>query len=253
MAAHADSQLAGSAQAGGLPPGVSCMSCGEYYLVVEFGQNLALDINAQAVAFAEHLRAVGHDCITDVVPALASVGVHYQPDHVPTRGRELPHEAMRRLVVEAFATFDPSRKAEEEAFVIPVCYGGEFGPDLEFVAQHCQLAPQEVVDLHTQSTAVVLMLCFAPGHSQLGLWDERLGIGRRATPRVAVPAGSVAIANRQTVIYPFEVPGGWNIIGRTPLRMFDPGRRDPCLLRPGMPVRFKAIQADEFHKRGGLS
>jgi KipI family sensor histidine kinase inhibitor len=246
MAACADSQLAEAAQAHGLPPDVRCIACSEYYLVVEFGRSLSLDVNAQAAAFAAHLRAAGHRCITDLVPALASVGVHYRPDLAPARDGELPHVAMRRLVAEAFATFKPTAAVSGDALVIPVCYGGEFGPDLEAVAQHCGLTPDEVVDLHTQTTAVVLMLCFAPGHSQLGLWDERLNIGRRSTPRMQLAAGSVAIANRQTVIYPFVVPGGWNVIGRTPLKMFDPDRENPCLLSPGMSVRFEPIAADRF-------
>lgn len=251
MVAHADSQLADAAQAQGLPPGVRCVACSEYYLVVEFGRSLSLDINAQAVAFAAHLRTAGLPCITDLVPALASVGVHYRPDLVPVRGDELPHTAMQRLVAEAFASFAPVSKASDEALVIPVSYGGEFGPDLEPVAQHCGLTPAEVIQLHTQTTGVVLMLCFAPGHSQMGLWDERLNIGRRSTPRMQLAAGSVAIANRQTVIYPFVVPGGWNVIGRTPLKMFDPERENPCLLSPGMAVRFQPIAAEEFDDWAG--
>lgn len=251
MAAHADTQLNIQALPGVLPDGVRCMAVSEYCTVVEFGQTLSLEVNAQAVAFAAHLRSARHGWITDLVPALASVGVYYRPGKVPVGEGELPHMAVQRLIEQAFENFVPASSDKEETLVVPVCYGGEFGPDLADVARDLGLQPKDVMRMHAENTGVVLMLCFAPGHAQIGFWDERLGIGRRATPRTAVAAGSVAIANRQTVIYPFQVPGGWNVIGRTPLKMFDANRENPCLLRPGVRVRFQPITAEEFNQQAG--
>ncbi|WP_154586714.1 5-oxoprolinase subunit PxpB, partial [Bordetella pertussis] len=131
---------------------------------------------------------------------------------------------------------------------IPVCYGGEHGPDLEEAARAAGLTPEALVALHGAPGSMVYMLGFAPGHSYIGVHDARLDLPRRATPRTAVPAGSVAIANRQTVIYPARLPGGWNIIGATPLNLFDPGREPAALLQPGDRIRFVPIDAAEFDR-----
>ena len=129
---------------------------------------------------------------------------------------------------------------------IPVCYDGEFGPDLGEVAEHAKLAQAEVIALHTASEYHVAMLGFAPGFPYLLGLDARLHAPRRASPRTRVPAGSVAIGGAQTGIYPRELPGGWRLIGRTPLTLFDAQRDPPALLAPGQRVRFRAISAQEF-------
>jgi KipI family sensor histidine kinase inhibitor len=129
---------------------------------------------------------------------------------------------------------------------VPVCYGGEFGPDLEEVAATCGLAVAEAIALHGASPHVVYMLGFAPGFPYIGGLDPRLAVPRRATPRAKVPAGSVAIARDQTSIYPNESPGGWNLIGRTPVALFDMNADPPCLLQPGDRVRFVAVSARQY-------
>src|SRR5690606_5281967 len=130
--------------------------------------------------------------------------------------------------------------------VIPVCYGGEFGEDLDAVARTCGISPEEVIRLHSQSEARVFMLGFAPGHPYIGLFDARLAIGRRPTPRTAVPQGSIGLANRQSVIYPMTLPGGWSLIGRTPLKLFNAYQNPPAQLAAGDTVQFVAISPDEF-------
>jgi KipI family sensor histidine kinase inhibitor len=125
---------------------------------------------------------------------------------------------------------------------IPVCYGGEAGPDLEDVARHCGLSPAEVIALHCQTSYAVYCLGFQPGFAYLGGLDPRLHTPRRATPRLAIPAGSVAIGGSQTGVYPLHTPGGWQIIGHTPLRLFDPTTAPGVLLQPGDTVRFKPMQ-----------
>src|SRR5690606_29661814 len=132
---------------------------------------------------------------------------------------------------------------------IPVCYGGEFGPDLDEVALHAGISTGEVIALHTQSANLVFMLGFAPGAPYIGIHDERLNIPRRASPRTAVPPGSVAVANRQSMLYPSRLPGGWHIIGATPLALFDPACTPSALLQPGDRVRFVAIDRAEFDRR----
>jgi inhibitor of KinA len=129
---------------------------------------------------------------------------------------------------------------------IPVCYGGEHGPDLSAVAGFARVTESEVVALHTAATYQVFMLGFVPGFAYLGSVDRRIAAPRRTEPRVRVPAGSVGVAGEQTGIYPSETPGGWQLIGRTPLRPFDISREDPFLLRAGDRVRFRPIVPDQF-------
>lgn len=220
--------------------------CGDQCVIVEFSKILSIDVNQKVCAFANHLREAALPYIVDIVPALSSVGVHYQAQAVPTLSGETPYIAIKRCILEMLdsASFDIIDSTE--IISIPVCYGGEYGPDLESVASTCNIDAQELIRTHTETIGQVLMVCFAPGHSQMGLWDERISVPRRATPRTKVAAGSVAIANRQTVVYPFDLPGGWNIIGRTPKALFDLSRTPPCLLKPGIRVRFEAISETEF-------
>jgi KipI family sensor histidine kinase inhibitor len=235
------------------PSGVRLLPSGDRCLVVEFGERIELAVNRRACAFARVLADAALPGVTDIVPSYAAVAVHYQPELVPRQDDDLPLAALSRLVQDLLADSvdddaEPARLVE-----IPVCYGGRHGPDLDDVAQACGLARDEVVRLHTAAAGHVFMLGFAPGHPYIGLWDRRLALPRRSSPRTRVPAGSVALANRQSVIYPFESPGGWHLIGRTPLAMFDITRDPPCLLQPGDSVRFVEIAAAQFDAmaRGG--
>jgi inhibitor of KinA len=129
---------------------------------------------------------------------------------------------------------------------IPVCYDPEFALDLDHVAQHAQMSPKEVVDLHRATDYHVNCIGFTPGFPYLAGLPEKLATPRRATPRKEIPAGSVAIGGRQSGIYSLRSPGGWNVIGRTPLRLFDPQKNPPALLRAGDRLRFQAISRQEF-------
>ncbi len=141
---------------------------------------------------------------------------------------------------------DPAKAAAEKTVEIPVCYDPEYGIDLELLASKFQCSIEQIIALHTSRTARVFMLGFAPGMPYMGTLDEKLDVPRLATPRLAIAAGSVAIANRQTVIYPHASPGGWHIIGRTPIALFNPERAPHSLLSPGNMVRFKAISKETF-------
>ena len=135
-----------------------------------------------------------------------------------------------------------------ELFEIPVAYGGEKGPDLGFVAQHNGLTPEDVIEIHSAGTYLIYMLGFTPGFPFLGGLSERLFTPRLETPRAVVPAGSVGIANNQTGIYPIDSPGGWQLIGKTPIKLYDPKRENPILLKAGNYLKFKKISETEYQK-----
>ena len=140
---------------------------------------------------------------------------------------------------------------EDDIVTIPVCYGGQFGPDLDDVAAHTGLAPREVIALHSEPLYLVYMIGFTLGFPYLGGMDPRIATPRLTTPRTVVPAGSVGIAGNQTGVYPSASPGGWRLIGRTPLRLADPSADPPCLLRAGNRIRFVPIDEPTYYLVGG--
>lgn len=202
--------------------------------------------NRQACAAALRLQQADIAGVSDIVPALTTLGVHYDPAGIERPLQEAPVRALiNRLAALLEHPLDTSTAATR-IVEIPVCYGGEHGPDLEEVAEKCGLTPDAVIALHGANPVDVFMIGFAPGHPYVGSFDAQLTLPRRATPRTSVPAGSIGLANRQSVIYPMDLPGGWNLIGRTPLALFDPHRASPCLLNAGDQVRFVAISAGQF-------
>jgi KipI family sensor histidine kinase inhibitor len=212
---------------------------GDCALLIQLGERIDAELSARTIALADALRTARLSGVLDVAPAYASVCVRYDP---MTNARE-------RLVI-AIATFVEkaiTATAATQALVeIPVCYGGDFGPDLDDIARHGQLDARDVIARHIAAEYRVAMLGFAPGFPYLLGLDPALHVPRRASPRTRVPAGSVAIGGAQTGIYPRELPGGWNLIGRTPLNLFDSEREPPALLAPGVRVRFRPIDASEF-------
>ena len=204
-----------------------------------------LETNRSLQALAAALRARSLPWIRDVVPALCGIAVHFDPYHP-----ELPAsviEYFERLLQEAFKSaskFEDSGRTVE----VPVCYDPIFGLDLSDISQRTSVSLEEIVKRHTKSQHIVLMVGFSPGQPYIGGLDPKLSVPRRATPRTLMPAGSVAIANAQTAVYPYETPGGWSIIGRTPLRVFDPARDPASLFAPGDRVRFFPIEKNDFGK-----
>lgn len=216
---------------------------GDRAMIIEFGRHIDAKINARVRAAAQAILLARLPGVTDVVPAFTTLGLHYRPEAFDGA---LPYETLRQQVEALLGRAVAAHKTAARVVPIPVSYGGELGPDLEDVAAACKLTAREVIALHTASVHVVCMLGFAPGFPYLAGLDPRLAVPRRATPRTAVPAGSVAIARDQCAIYPLQTPGGWNLIGRTPLRLFDPTAQPPCLLAPGDEVRFVPISAAEY-------
>jgi len=219
---------------------------GDSAVLAEFGTGLDLEVNARLQQLAEAVRVKDPPWIRDIVPALASLALHFHPARLPVDID--PVAAAEALLRECLAAKVSARRSKPETIEVPVCYEAELAPDLEEVAERVKLPVADVVRRHTATEHRVLMMGFSPGQPYIGGLDSRLAVPRRATPRTRVPAGSVAIANEQTAVYPFEISGGWNVIGRTPLRVFDATRIPAALFAPGMIVRFTPIPRAEYER-----
>ena len=224
-------------------------SWSEDALLLRFGESIDIALNAEVHAAARVLSAAELPGVLDVAPAYASILLRFDPAARADADGGPPHERLEQALRAVLRNAPPPARATHDAgglVEIPVCYGGEHGPDLEALAAHAGMEPGKAVARHGADVYTVAMLGFAPGFPYLLGLDPALHMPRRATPRTRVPAGSVAIGGAQTGIYPRELPGGWNLIGRTPLSLFDPRRGQPCLLAPADRVRFRAITAEEF-------
>lgn len=223
---------------------------GDAAVVLEFGQAIAPATHQLIQAFSRVLAQHPPPGLREVVPAFTTLTVYYDPLALFEQGVELPYEHINNCLRGLL----PVAQAAAAAYVpgplveIPVCYGGDLGPDLELVASHAQLSAEEIIARHAAPEYLVYMVGFAPGFPYLGGLDARLATPRRAQPRPRVPAGAVGIAGAQTGIYSLPTPGGWQLIGRTPLRLFDAGRARPSLLQAGDRLRFVPISAAEFQR-----
>ena len=214
------------------------VAAGDAAWLVEWPARIDPAISGRAIAFAGDARHL-HPAVRDVVVGYCSVTVYFDPLRVD--GDDL-ESRLSRL---ASSARDVGERNVAEIDV-DVCYGGEFGPDLADVAARVGMSEQEVIGLHAQRTYRVYVVGFIPGFPYMASVDERLALPRRSTPRMRVPAGSVAIAAGQTGIYPRETPGGWHLIGRTHVKPYDRSRSDPFLFKPGDRVRFHPIDREHF-------
>ncbi|MBD2843721.1 5-oxoprolinase subunit PxpB [Paenibacillus sp. IB182496] len=226
---------------------------GDAAVVVVLGDDISVDTNARVRQFAEYVEHHPFTGMIEQVPAFQSVTVYYEPLAVlEAYGDQAAHEGQSPYVLAKSrleGLLDQLGEAPPEAprtVTIPVCYGGEFGPDLETVARVNHLTTEEVVAIHSGAEYLVYMLGFAPGFAYLGGMSGRIRTPRRETPRLAIPAGTVGIAGDQTGVYPIETPGGWQLIGRTPTQLFLPGEQPPALLKAGDLVRFRPIARAEY-------
>lgn len=222
---------------------------GDCAVLIHLGERIDAACNARALALAAHVRAARLPGVIDVAPAYASVCVRYEPSAWHDSSDAPPHTRIAgalSALTQDIGAGDSSPWTDANIVEVPVCYEGEFGPDLGAVASSAGLDAATVIARHSAATYRVAMLGFAPGFPYLFGLDPTLHTPRRGSPRTRVPAGSVAIGGAQTGIYPRELPGGWNIIGRTPLQLFDVEREPPALLAPGRRLRFRAIDAVEF-------
>jgi len=214
---------------------------GDSALLVEFENRIDVSINERCIAVAEVLEARRIAGVRDIVPAYRTVGVYFDP--LKTDRAQLQREL--DLAIDTPAAGVP---APRQLIRVPVCYGAADGPDIGEVARFAGASEDEVVARHSAAIYRVFMLGFSPGFAYLGPVDARIAAPRRTTPRTAVPPGSVGIAGQQTGIYPSETPGGWQLVGRTPLRVFDAARTPPSLFRAGDRVQFFAIGRDQWDR-----
>ena len=213
---------------------------GDSGAVITFGREISPDIHREVMAFSDLIEGDAPEATVEHVPAFTTVTVFYDP----------LRSTYEDFVVELRALIErmPAAPTVDERHVveIPVCYGEDLGPDLPFVASHSGLGEAEVVTLHSEPNYLCYMIGFAPGFPYLGGMSERIAAPRRESPRDAIPEGSVGIAGNQTGVYPIRSPGGWQLIGRTPLRLFRPDRDPPTLIQAGDRVRFAQISRSDY-------
>lgn len=210
-------------------------------LLVAFGNSMSQEVQERVLALFHALQARQDECIRNLHPGYASLLIDFDP-------LAATHDEIAGLVEPLLTANYVAAEKNSEVVAIPVCYHTDFGPDLADVAAHTSLSLEEVVRVHSGADYRVCFLGFTAGFAFLGGMPEVLHTPRLATPRRAVPAGSVGIAGSQTGIYPTQTPGGWRLIGSTPLRMFNPQAQPPTRLQTGDQVRFSAISRDEFER-----
>lgn len=212
---------------------------GDSHLVVEFGQNINPTINQQVHALARCLTEQELPGLKEVVPTYRSLLVSYDP-------LLLSLHDLKECCNRCISSIADICKQIREIVTIPTLYGGQYGVDLAGVAREVELSEQDVIKIHTAVIYPIYMIGFMPGYPYLGGLDERIAVPRLKTPRTQVPAGSVAMAERQTGVYPIPSPGGWRLIGRTPLRLYRPEQMPPVLFRAGQYIRFCAVSVEEY-------
>jgi KipI family sensor histidine kinase inhibitor len=208
---------------------------------VEYGDTIDPAVNRRVRALVHALDAAAIPGILDLVPTYRSLLVTYDPLQLAPADLRQALEQVEGRLAQA-----PARAAR--VLEVPTTYGGEVGPDLAFVASHNGLTEDEVVRIHSGTDYLVYMMGFSPGFPYLGGMSGRIATPRLATPRTAIPAGSVGIAQAQTGIYPVESPGGWQLIGRTPIKLFDPARHPPVLIEAGDYIRFVPISREAYDR-----
>jgi KipI family sensor histidine kinase inhibitor len=217
-------------------------------LFISFGDTISLESHRQVIALFHAIQQLRDLRIRNLHPAYASLLIDFDP-------LRLTHEEVEDLVGPLLSNPKRPIPADSPLIEIPVCYDSEFAPDLANVAQHCSLSEPQVIAAHCAGSYFVYFLGFSPGFAYLGGVPAELHVPRLSSPRKHVPAGSVGLAGAQTGIYPNDSPGGWQLIGRTPLRMFNSAANPPSRLQPGDHVRFRRIERAEFDKiaRTGVS
>ncbi|MEO6994632.1 MAG: 5-oxoprolinase subunit PxpB [Lacunisphaera sp.] len=223
---------------------------GDTALMLGFGDVIDDSIYRRVAAAWQALQAAPLPAVTELVPAYTTVTLFYDPVVAVQEGAAETGivEWLTAKVRERLKNPPKTEKSKPRTIEVPICYGGEFGPDLGQVAKHTKLSPEEVIKRHGKADYIVYLIGFAPGFPYLGGLPKELNTPRHAKPRMNVAPGSVGIAENQTGIYPLGTPGGWNLIGRTPLKLFVPDRDPPVLLRAGDRVKFRTISSEEFAK-----
>ena len=213
---------------------------GDQAIVIEVGTEISEDTQRSVRIISALLEASPPAWLIEIIPAFTTITVFYNP-------LEALYEVVKKELEERLAHPSEDVIADARTIEIPVCYGGDFGPDLEFVAHHNNLTAEQVIHIHTSGTYSIHMIGFAPGFPFIGGMSEKIAAPRRGSPRLRILERTVGIAGMQTGVYPIDTPGGWQLIGRTPLRLFRPEQDIPSLLRAGDQIVFKRISESEYH------
>ncbi len=224
-----------------IKPRINYKSAGDQALIAEFGNKISKEINEQVRAFAYLLEQQGLEGILETIPAYRSLMIHYNP-------LVIEEKALITLLKEREKGLEGLEMPSPLITEIPTIYGGEYGPDLKGVAKHAGISEEEVIKVHSSGEYLIYMLGFTPGFPYLGGMDPRIAAPRLNNPRKKIPRGSVGIADTQTGIYSLDSPGGWQLIGWTPVVLFDPGKKQPFLLKAGDYIKFCPINHEEYQE-----
>jgi inhibitor of KinA len=225
---------------------------GDRALLIELGDDASEQTALKVRGVCERLLADPLPGVLDVVPAVCTLALHYEPAQIASgEAAASAYATLAQQVTARLQALENYQAAQPATFEIPVCYGGEHGEDLEALARAHDLTTEQAIGLHCAPLYRVQMLGFAPGFAYLAGLDPKLATPRRADPRTRVPRGSVGIGGELTGIYPLELPGGWHLIGRSPVRLFDAAAEPPTRLSIGDRVRFVRVSAAEYEQLAG--
>ncbi|MDR9796993.1 MAG: allophanate hydrolase [Bacillaceae bacterium] len=219
----------------------SIQPLGDTGIIIQFGTEISEAIYQQIRQYVYWLEQSCIEGIVEWVPAYTTLAVFYRPNIIS-------YDELSQKLLKIGEKIESMPVPDPIVIEIPTLYGKEAGPDIQFVAETNGLSEEEVVKIHSSSDYLIYMIGFVPGFPYLGGMDKRIAAPRKKTPRSRIPAGSIGIAGEQTGIYPLETPGGWQIIGRTPVKLYDPQKQDPILLKAGDYIRFVPITEREYEK-----
>jgi inhibitor of KinA len=212
---------------------------GDSAFIIKAGDEISEEINLTVRKLLLSVEREKIEGILDFIPSYNELLVIFDPLRIET-------QLLLQRLHDCEKQFADAELPQSSVFTIPVCYGGKYGPDLPEVAQHAGLAEDEVISIHSSGNYKVFMLGFTPGFCYLGGLDKKISVPRKKNPRIIIDAGSVGIAEDQTGIYPIQSPGGWQLIGKTPLKLFDPVRKPEFLVNAGDYINFRQVEEDEF-------
>lgn len=220
---------------------IKILTAGDSSVLIEFKKEISPEINRKITSTVQLMKEQHIEGVVDVIPAFCSLLVNYDP-------RVISYENLKKRLTLLLKMEIKTGEQRKRVYEIPVCYGGEYGPDLENIAKHAGLTQEEVIKIHSSRDYLIYMLGFLPGFCYLGGLDERIHTPRLANPRIKIHAGSVGIGGSQTGIYPLDSPGGWQLMGMTPVKTYDPSREKPILVEAGDYIRFRPIDEEEYKR-----